>query len=145
MLDGEALLAAVSDSARYDLFDLSDAALAGDRGRAHRIVQGLAAEGTAEPLVLWVLAREIRKLCAVAFALDRKQPLGPVLKAHQVWDSRRQAVVAAARSRPLRSLWSLLERCAEADLVIKGQRGGDPWALLAAIAEGLAGTERRPA
>ncbi|MGB5736844.1 MAG: DNA polymerase III subunit delta, partial [Thiohalocapsa sp.] len=55
-LDAETLLAAVNDSARYNLFDLTDAALAGDRARVDRVLRGLAAEETAPPLVLWVLA-----------------------------------------------------------------------------------------
>ncbi len=139
-LDAEALLAAVNDSARYDLFDLTDAALAGDRARVDRVLRGLAAEGTAEPLVLWVLAREIRKLAAVAFAVAHRQNLAPVLKEHQVWDSRRAAVLAAAKRFQLPVLWSLLAQCAEADLAIKGQIAADPWTLLASIAEGLAGT-----
>ena len=137
-LDAEALLTAVNDSARYDLFDLTDAALAGDRARVDRVLRGLAAEGTAEPLVLWVLAREIRKLAAVAFAVAHRQNLAPVLKEHQVWDSRRAAVLAAAKRLPLPRLWSLLAQCAEADLAIKGQSAADPWTLLAGIAEGLA-------
>lgn len=141
-LDAEALLAAVHDSARYDLFDLTNAALSGDRARVSRVLQGLEAEGTAEPLVLWVLAREIRKLCAVAFALTHRRNLGPVMDIHQVWESRRQAVVAAAKRYPLSFLWSLLERCAEADLAIKGQLKSDPWTLLAGIAEELANPPR---
>jgi DNA polymerase-3 subunit delta len=136
-LDAEALSAAVHDSARYDLFDLTDAAMAGDRARVTRIVRGLAAEGTAEPLVLWVLAREIRKLAAVAFAVRHNKPLGPVLKAHQVWESRRTAVLAAAKRIPLERLWSLVAQCAEADTVIKGHGQGDAWTLLAGIADGL--------
>lgn len=141
-LDAETLLSAVHDSARYDLFDLSNAALDGDRTRVTRVLHGLAAEGTAEPLVLWVLAREIRKLCAVSFALTHRRDLGPVLKAHQVWDSRRQAVLAAAKRYPLPFLWSLLERCAETDLAIKGQLQSDPWTLLGSIAEDLANPPR---
>ena len=139
-LDAETLLAAVNDSARYNLFDLTDAALAGDRARVDRVLRGLAAEETAPPLVLWVLAREIRKLAAVAFAVAHRQDLAPVLKEHQVWDSRRAAVLAAAKRFPLPVLWSLLERCAEADRAIKGQFAAEPWTLLTSIAEGLAGS-----
>ncbi len=138
LLDAEALLAAVNDSARYSLFDLTDAAMAGDRARVDRVLRGLAGEGTPEPLVLWVLAREIRKLAAVGFALSRNQDLGAVLKAYQVYDARRPAVLAAAKRYPLEQLWSLLARCAEADLAIKGHASVDPWTLFARIAEGLA-------
>jgi DNA polymerase-3 subunit delta len=137
-LTAEGLLEAVTDSARYGLFDLADAAVAGDRSRVDRIVRGLAAEDTPQPLVLWVLAREVRKLAAVAFAQVNRQDLGPVMRTHQVWDSRRPAVLAAARRLGLRRLWRLLARCADADLAIKGRLDQDPWTLLAEVAEGLA-------
>jgi DNA polymerase-3 subunit delta len=137
-LDAEGLLAAVADSARYGVFDLADAALAGDRARVARVLEGLRAEGTAEPLVLWALAREVRKLAALAFARAKRQPLGPLLKAHQVWESRRPLVMAALERLPLPHLWALLSCCAEADLAIKGRADGEPWQRLGAIAEGLA-------
>jgi DNA polymerase III delta subunit len=50
--------------------------------------------------------------------------------------------LAAAKRYPLAFLWSLLERCAEADLAIKGQLQSDPWTLLAGIAEDLANPPR---
>ncbi|MFP4246972.1 MAG: DNA polymerase III subunit delta [Halochromatium sp.] len=137
-LDAEGLLAAVADSARYGVFDLADAALAGDRARVARVLEVLRAEGTAEPLVLWALAREVRKLAALAFARAKRQPLGPLLKAHQVWDARRPVVMAALERLSLAHLWALLACCAEADLTIKGRARGEPWPLLGAIAEGLA-------
>ncbi len=137
-LDAQGLLSVVADSARFDLFDLSDAALAGDRARVDRVLRGLAAEGTAEPLVLWVLAREVRKLAALAFAQSRRRDLGPVFAAHQVWESRRGAVLAALKRFTLPRLWGLLEICAEADQAIKGRGARDPWPLLQQIAEGLA-------
>lgn len=137
-LDAEGLLAAVADSARYSLFDLADAALAADRARVHRILQALAAEDTAPPLLLWVLAREVRKLAAIAFAQAHRQDLKPIFTAYQVWDSRRPAALAASARLTLARLWPLVERCAAADLAIKGRGPGDPWTLLTAIAEGLA-------
>lgn len=137
-LDADGLMAAVSDSARYGVFDLADAAVAGDRARVARVLAGLRAEGTAEPLVLWALAREVRKLAAIAFARARQQPLGPVLKAHQVWESRRQTTLAAADRIGLAALWDLVMRCADADEAIKGRVDANPWQLLEGIAEGLA-------
>lgn len=142
-LDAEGLLAAVADSARYAVFDLADAALAGDRARVERVLAGLRAEGTAEPLVLWALAREVRKLAAIAFARAKRQPLGPVLKAHQVWESRRQVTLSAVERLSLPQLWDLVRRCAEADWAIKGRGEGEPWRQLAAIAEELAGPAAR--
>jgi DNA polymerase-3 subunit delta len=141
-LDAAALLGAVADSARFDLFDLGDAAMSADLERVDRVLRGLAAEGTAEPLVLWVLAREVRKLAAIAFAQAKDQNLAPVLAAHQVFSSRRNAVLATVKRFRLPQLWRLLILCAEADDAIKGQSGADPWVLLRRIAEGLADPRR---
>lgn len=142
-IDAEGLLAAVVDSARYGVFDLAEAALSGDRSRVARVLEALQAEGTAEPLVLWALAREVRKLAALSYARAKQQPLGPLLKTHQVWESRRAAVMAAVDRLPLEHLWALVTRCADADLAIKGRGDGDPWQLLGAIAEGLAAAPSR--
>ncbi len=141
-LDAAALIGAVADSARFDLFDLGNAAMAADLVRVDRVLRGLAAEGTAEPLVLWVLVREVRKLAAIAFAQAEGQPLAPVLAAHQVFSARRNAVLAAVKRFRLPQLWRLLMLCAEADQAIKGQSGTDPWVLLRRIAEGLADPRR---
>ncbi|WPL16521.1 DNA polymerase III subunit delta [Thiorhodovibrio winogradskyi] len=144
-IDPEALRAAVADSARYDLFDLSGAALAGDRARTQRIIHGLAGEGTAEPLVLWVLAREVRMLAAVAFARRARADLNAVFQTHQVWESRRAGVIQALERYSLPYLWRLLLECAAVDLAIKGRGEGDPWTMLARIADGLArGVKRQP-
>ena len=59
-LDEAGLLAAICDNARFDLFDLTDAALAGTAPGLPESSGGLAGEGIAPPLVLWVLARELR-------------------------------------------------------------------------------------
>lgn len=143
-LDAEALLASVYDSARYDLFDLTNAAVAGDRARVLRVLHGLQAEDTAPPLVLWVLARELRKLAALGFALANRGDTGAVLREYKVPDARRGATLAMARQLPLPMLWQLLARCADADLAIKGRSRADPWALFVDIADGLAAAAARP-
>jgi DNA polymerase III subunit delta len=58
---GAAEVAASSaDSARFDVFRLSEAVRAGAPARALRILAGLQSEGTEPPLVLWALLRELR-------------------------------------------------------------------------------------
>ncbi|AGA89886.1 DNA polymerase III, delta subunit [Thioflavicoccus mobilis 8321] len=133
-----ALLAAVGDSARFDVFALGDAALAGERARVHRILAVLAADGTAEALVLWSLAREVRLLAAAAFARRQGQDLAPVFAAHQVRQTRQGLVQRALARSPLAHLHRLLEQCAEADASIKGTLTSVPWPLLTEIADGLA-------
>lgn len=138
-LDEAGLLAAICDSARFDLFDLTDAALAGDRARVARVLSGLAGEGTAPPLVLWVLARELRVLAAVAYARDQGQDPVRTLVEQRVPESRHPPVLRALRRLPLARVQALLRRCAEADLAVKGLSCADPWLLLHRVADDLAG------
>ncbi|MBB1073132.1 DNA polymerase III subunit delta [Rhodoferax sp. 4810] len=138
VLDVAGLRAAITDSARFDLYDLTAAAIAGDRVRTRRVLQMLMAEGTAEPLVLWVLSRELRALAALAFAQQARQELEPVFHAYQVWDNRRPLLLAVLKRHSLAQLWQLLLECATVDQAIKGRAAGDPWALLAQIADTLA-------
>lgn len=139
-LTAEQLGRVIADSARFDLFAIPDAALAGDRARMYRIIQGLAAEGTAEPLVLWVLAREVRLLARAAFAArDGTRALDAFLSAERVWQNRQGPLKALLRRLPATVPPLLLGHCALADRQIKGLAPGDPWLTLAAIGDALAG------
>ncbi|MEA3275298.1 MAG: DNA polymerase III subunit delta [Pseudomonadota bacterium] len=138
-LDSVKLTSAISDSARYDVFDLTDAALVGDRARVHRIISGLAAEGTAPALVLWAVARELRMLASAAFAARQGAgALSAVFDAHRVWESRRRLVREAIKRLPLPCLHGLVVGCALVDRQIKGSSPGDPWQGLAHLADDLA-------
>ncbi|MCB2262275.1 MAG: DNA polymerase III subunit delta [Candidatus Thiosymbion ectosymbiont of Robbea hypermnestra] len=138
-LDRARLASAIADSARYDLFDLPDAALSGDRARVHRILVTLAAEGTAPALVLWALARELRMLAAVSHAA-RHGGTAAAFRTYNVWESRQSRVLAALKRLSTDHLRVLLIRCATADRTIKGLTTGDPWQTLATIADDLANT-----
>jgi DNA polymerase III subunit delta len=136
-LSRERLASTISDSARYDLFDLTDAALAGNRSRVQRIVGGLAAEGTAPALVLWALARELRMLAAVSHEAQRGRTAA-AFRTHNVWESRQARVLSTLKRLSMEQLQDLVIRCASADRQIKGLAIGDPWQTLTNIADDLA-------
>jgi DNA polymerase III subunit delta len=138
-LDEAGLLSAICDNARFDLFDLTNAALGGDRPRVTRVLDGLAGEGTAELLVLWVLARELRVLATAAFAQAQGRDSARSLVEQRVPEMRHAAILRALRRLPPARLHALLARCAEVDRAIKGLSAADPWVLLHRIADGLAG------
>ena len=138
-LDEASVREAIGDSARFDPFGLTAAAVAGDRRRVHRILAVLEADGTPRALVLWALAREVRMLAAVAFARRQGADLAPVFARHQVWQSRRAGAMGALKRLSLLALHGLLRQCADADACVKGVAAGDAWAKIAAIADGLAG------
>ena len=135
----EQLATAVADSARFDIYGLVDAALSGAAARSLRMLRGLRAEGTAETLVLWALARECRMLAEISASLATGDRLEPLLQAHRIWDKHRPLVQQALR-RGSTALWrEALTRCEHCDRAIKGHATADPWQLLEDIALAMAG------
>ncbi len=77
--------AAVLNVARYDVFKLSEAVLAGQAQRVQRMLDGLQAEGEAEVLVHYTLSEDIRALKRVKDAMAGGKPLPMALREQRVW------------------------------------------------------------
>ncbi|HPF25977.1 MAG TPA: DNA polymerase III subunit delta [Steroidobacteraceae bacterium] len=130
-----AVQAAVADSARYDVYQLGEAALAGDVARALRILAGLRGEGVEPTLALWSLAREIRNLW------NAVQPQAPSQRAWQ----RSSAALEQGKRRAHKLPYPLLaERAARTDRMIKGLMPGDAWDEMALLISELAGIRALP-
>lgn len=121
---------AVADSARFDVFKLSDALLLGKLNRAVKVLNGLKAEGVAPPIVLWALSREARMLININTELRGGGQQEVVFKKHHIWDKRRHWVQDALQRLSEPHMQSLLMHCAQADHQIKGQMAGDAWDTL---------------
>lgn len=135
----EQLQHAVGDSARFDLFDLSEAALAADAAKTARIFFTLKAEGQAESLLLWVLAKDIRTLLAVSEGLQQGQAIAQLFQQQGVW-SKQQAVMQKALKRlSLKRLQALNQELLAADKAIKGQSQDNAWDILLRLNLALAG------
>ncbi len=143
-VDLEQFSAALSDSSRFDVFDLVDSALNGDTARSLRILHGLQAEGVASQLVLWALAREIRALARMATEAKQSGNVGQALAAARVWDSRKPLIRAALQRLGPRAWASLLARCQAIDLTIKSRSGDDAWRQFEVLLLNMAGV-RLPA
>ncbi len=139
-VDAEQVAAAVSDSARFDVFSLVDTALLGESERAVRILYGLRSEGVEPVLVLWALAREIRSLTGMSRALQQGEAMGQVLAQYRVWDKRKRPVQAALKRYPLKRWQGLLWQVGEIERVIKGQAAGKPWDELLQLSLKMAGS-----
>jgi DNA polymerase-3 subunit delta len=77
--------AAVLNVARYDVFKLGEAVLAGQVARALRMLDGLQAEGEAAVLVHWTLSSDILSLKRVKDAVGQGRPLAMALREARVW------------------------------------------------------------
>ncbi|MES3009910.1 MAG: DNA polymerase III subunit delta [Pseudomonadota bacterium] len=111
---------AVLNVARYDVFKLSEAVLAGQLLRAQRMLDGLQAEGVAEVLVHWALAEDIRSLARVRSALDAGRPLPMALREQRVWGLKEKLYERALPRLGALTLANLLTAAHQVDGIVKG-------------------------
>jgi len=126
----EQVLAATSDSARYDAFDLVDACFSGDAARTVRIVRALREEGLRLPEVLGPLAWAMRSAAEIAAAMagghSLDQAMGP---RHGAWRSpARKRAMQTVLDRHPEPLWGrMLKRASHIDRAAKGDQGRLNW------------------
>jgi DNA polymerase-3 subunit delta len=113
---------AVMNVARYDVFKLNEAMLAGDVPRLVRMLEGLRGEGEATVLVLWALTEEIRVLSKVRSGLDAGRPVGALLKELRIWGPRERLMPSAVKRLSMRTLETALSMAAALDRQTKGLR-----------------------
>jgi DNA polymerase-3 subunit delta len=118
---------AVMDVARYDVFKLSEAMLAGDAARFAHILEGLRAEGTATVLILWALAEDIRTMARVTRAMQQGENISGALRDARVWGVRQKLVERAVRRFSPAFAERALRQAALIDKLVKGLRHGDVW------------------
>ena len=119
---------AVLDVARFEVSQLSEAMLAGDRVRLARVLDGLAGEGEAPPRVLWVMAEDVRAVARVQAGLVTGRNVADLLREARVWgDARQRLVGTAARRMAREALEAALAHAAAIDRMIKGLAKGNPW------------------
>jgi DNA polymerase-3 subunit delta len=134
---------AVLNVARYDVFKLNEAMLAGDVARLVRMIDGLKGEGEALPLVLWAMAEEIRTLLKLKSGAAQGKAIGMLLKEYRIWGPRERLMEPALRRLTLAALENALQEAAQIDKMVKGLRAkafaGDPWDALLQLGLKIAG------
>lgn len=123
-LDRASVLAAVGDSARYNVYELSDALIAADPRQALRILDHLRMEGQEATGVLWVITRELRLLLALQ---QKGANLMALWTEHRIFGARQQQRVQAARQLPASRLTQALRQCGQIDRAIKGRSAWPVW------------------
>ena len=136
-LTPDTVLAAVADSARFDVFRLSEAVLEGEAARALRVLAGLRSEGTEPTLVLWALTKALRDLWG-----ELSSPAGGGSRG---WQRQAAALQKAVGRAPRLSFRTLTLRAARADRMIKGRLQGDPWDEMALLASDICARPAVPA
>ena len=138
-LEPRAVEQAIADVARFDVFQLSEAWLAGDAARACRILASLEDAGEGVPLLVWQLGEDLHALAAVFTAVGGGTHISAALRNARVWGKRQPAMERAARRLQPSALPSLLIRVARLDALAKGIGRGNVWDELREVALALAG------
>jgi len=129
---------AVMNVARYDVFKLSEAVLAGQVARVQRMLDGLQAEGEAAVLVHYTLAEDIRALKRVKDAMAEGRPLPMALREQRVWGPREKLFERVLPKLSPTRLAQLLQNAHQVDGIVKGLKVADwptdPWQALQRLA-----------
>jgi DNA polymerase-3 subunit delta len=145
MIGEEQVLASVSDSSRFSIFDLSNAVMAGDLHRVQHIHHNLKEEGVPIQLILWTLSDLGRQLYTASFNLKNGAQASQIISR---LPRPRQKPFQQALQRSQRVNWPIiLKKNSDIDRLSKGQgdianKGlGRVWSELLELALLLAGAE----
>lgn len=135
----DAVEAAIANVARYDVFQLSEAWLAGDATRVLRILGVLQAEGDAPVPAIWQLVEDVHAIAAVHTMVREGAPVSSAIRNVRVWGKRQNALERAVNRVAPASIPALLLALAKLDALSKGLGRGDAWDSLTDVALAVCG------
>ncbi len=143
VLSLEQVESAVLNVARYDVFKLSEAVLAGQAVRVQRMLDGLQAEGEATVLVHYTISEDIRALKRVKDAMGQGRPLPMALREQRIWGARERLFERALPRINDGELGEMLQDAHVVDGIVKGLKQPDwpqdGWQALQRLAARLCG------
>lgn len=120
----------VADNARYNVFGLVDACLAGNAPRAVKTVRRMRDEGSEALMIAAMLAKELRQLTDMGIRLQRGEAKAAVFQSHQVWKNKQAVTEMALRRLKPATTMQLLDQVRDVDLAVKGMHQVPPWIML---------------
>jgi DNA polymerase-3 subunit delta len=137
-LSFEQVEAAVVDVARYEVFKLGEAVLAGQSARVLRMLDGLRAEGEAAVLVAWTLGEDVRALRRIREAIGQGRPLPMALREARVWGAKERLFERLVGAVSDAQVAALIAAASRVDGIVKGLKQPDwpaePWDAIRRLA-----------
>lgn len=128
MITGQDIAGLVADSARFDVFRLTDALMENNTTRAIRILRSLKKNDLSPVVIHWALERETRMLSELAFLRQQKRNVTPAdYRKFGIWQNRQAAIQSTLNRFPLEHWEKCLAKLSEIDRMIKGRLSGDSW------------------
>lgn len=130
-LTEEQIRSSILKVARYNVFELTEAMLAGDLARLNRMLDGLKGEGEPLVLILWSVTEELRILSKLKAASDAGESLQQLMRANRIWGNKERLYPAAIRRVQPLKLRKAMQVAAGLDRQSKGLYAADlptdPW------------------
>jgi DNA polymerase-3 subunit delta len=130
-LSEEQIRTAILKVARYNVFALTEAMLAGDLARLNRMLDGLKGEGEPLVLILWSVTEELRLLSKLKAASDAGESIQQLMRANRVWGNKERLYPTALRRVQPLKLRRAMQVAAGLDRQVKGLYAADlpadPW------------------
>ena len=142
-LDADRMEALVANAARYDVFRLTDAVLAGQGAQVSRILDGLRAEGDVVAGLMPMIVKELLRTAALARVQAAGGNLAAEMKAQGILEAKQAPFKRALQRHASPARWDrFVAEASKIDRTAKGRGEGDAWValerLLLAIAEAKA-------
>jgi DNA polymerase-3 subunit delta len=142
-LDADRMEALVANAARYDVFRLTDAVLAGQGAQVSRILDGLRAEGDVVAGLMPMIVKELLRTAALARVQAGGGNLAAEMKSQGIWEAKQAPFKRALQRHASPARWDrFVAEASKIDRTAKGRGEGDAWValerLLLAIAEAKA-------
>ena len=130
-LTEEQIRSSILKVARYNVFELTEAMLAGDLPRLNRMLDGLKGEGEPLVVILWSVTEELRLLSKLKAASDAGESVQQLMRANRIWGNKERLYPAAIRRVQPLKLRRAMQLAAGLDRQSKGLHAAelpaDPW------------------
>ena len=130
-LTEEQIRSSILKVARYNVFELTEAMLAGDLPRLNRMLDGLKGEGEPLVLILWSVTEELRLLSKLKMASDAGESLQQLMRANRIWGNKERLYPSALKRIQPPKLRRAMQVAAGLDRQVKGlsaaELPADPW------------------
>lgn len=119
-LTTEQISVAITDNARFNIFNLVDAAMNKKVATVNRILDKLKTEDGEPTLILWSIGYELRSLINLSFSLKSGGNLEQAMRQNNIWQRRQPLIKKLLLEYDLKQLENLLKAACSIDLMIKG-------------------------
>lgn len=117
------------DQSRFTVFQLTDALLGNRQDSAQHMLAQLNGEGTALPIVLWAVFKELNLLFQLKSDMANGANLNHLWSKHRIWDKRKPLYQTAIQRLSLDQIEAMLAFASQLELNLK-QHGREDWTAL---------------